>query len=76
MLWDESGSGRSSSSYANENNVDIFQKKTCSDLVVFFLTGFEHVNGLVIIRFVSRLNECKLSYHVMFYKFVHDSIYY
>ena len=72
MLWDGSGSGRSSSSssYANGNNVDIFRKKTRSDLVVLFLTGFGHVNGLVTIRFVSSLNECKLSYHVMFYKFV------
>ena len=37
---------------------------------------FEHVNGLIPIRFVSGFNEGKLSYELMFYKFVHDSICY
>ena len=76
MLWDGSGRVGRVQITQMEKMWIFFEKKTCSDLVVFFLTGFGNVNGLVTIRFVSSLNECKLNYHVIFYKFVHDLIYY
>ena len=44
MHWDWLGSNWLTSGYAYENNVDIFQNKICTNLVVFFLGGYLYLD--------------------------------